>query len=49
MCLYVGSEVILANILEKKQGVTIKDIDLYCKNLMLEFELKNLSKMYTLA
>lgn len=33
MCLYVGSEVILANLLTKKNGVTPEEISSYCQHL----------------
>ena len=33
MCLYVGSEVILANLLTKKDGVTPEEISSYCQRL----------------
>ena len=33
MCLYVSSEVVLANLLSKKNGATSEEISSYCKQL----------------
>ena len=37
MCLYVSPEVVLANLLSRKNGVSKKEIDLYCSRLKDEF------------
>ena len=42
MCLYVGSEVVLANLLSKKDEITIEDISLYCEKLKEHLSNKNL-------
>ena len=42
MCLYVGSEVVLANLLSKKDEITIEDISLYCEKLKKRLSNKNL-------
>lgn len=41
MCLYVSSEVILANLLSKKNGVSQKEIVLYCQRLQRELNNKH--------
>lgn len=33
MCIYIGSEVVLANILAKRKKATLNDIKRYCQNL----------------
>ena len=46
MCLYVGSDVILANLLSKKDGVSKKEIVSYCKKLSDTFNDNQINNVY---
>lgn len=44
MCIYLGSEVILANLLSEKREVTLGDVNLYCKELEKILASKKINK-----
>lgn len=47
MCVYVGPEVLLANLLSHKPSVSSRDIELYCENLKKAFSNKtNIINLY---